>query len=221
MTRSAGLDLELLPEDVGVEGHAGLPAAQPAPHERRSTARSFALAVAPAAREAPPRRWSSRAMKKDRAGGKVFIDWSQNAGFKTTICAYSLRARPASDRVDPGDLGRGRGGRRRRAAVVRGRRRARSGSPTRATSSPPSPPCSRTSRPPPDRRAGATRNRRWCRFGSASATPVGGWGRSSWAGWADFATGVGGRLGSRQRRRLGGWGRARREPRLPVALGGG
>ncbi|OWY62795.1 hypothetical protein B7486_56510, partial [cyanobacterium TDX16] len=25
---------------------------------------------------------------------KVFIDWSQNSRHKTTICAYSLRARP-------------------------------------------------------------------------------------------------------------------------------
>jgi AcrR family transcriptional regulator len=33
------------------------------------------------------------AMKKDLRKGKVFIDWSQNAGFKTTICTYSLRAR--------------------------------------------------------------------------------------------------------------------------------
>jgi len=26
--------------------------------------------------------------------GKVLIDWSQNSRHKTTICAYSLRARP-------------------------------------------------------------------------------------------------------------------------------
>ena len=55
----------------------------------------------------------------------MFIDWSQNSRHKTTICAYSLRARPAPDGVDAGHVGRGRGGRRRRAAVVRGRRRAR------------------------------------------------------------------------------------------------
>jgi bifunctional non-homologous end joining protein LigD len=24
----------------------------------------------------------------------VFVDWSQNADFKTTVCVYSLRARP-------------------------------------------------------------------------------------------------------------------------------
>ncbi|MFN2505486.1 MAG: hypothetical protein ABR540_14875, partial [Acidimicrobiales bacterium] len=26
--------------------------------------------------------------------GKVFIDWSQNDDSKTTVCVYSLRARP-------------------------------------------------------------------------------------------------------------------------------
>ena len=33
-------------------------------------------------------------MRKDLRGGKVFIDWSQNDEHKTTICVYSLRARP-------------------------------------------------------------------------------------------------------------------------------
>lgn len=33
------------------------------------------------------------AMKKALRGGKVFIDWSQNADFKTTVGAYSLRAK--------------------------------------------------------------------------------------------------------------------------------
>jgi bifunctional non-homologous end joining protein LigD len=32
--------------------------------------------------------------KKEIRKGKVLIDWSQNAYFKTTVCAYSLRARP-------------------------------------------------------------------------------------------------------------------------------
>ncbi len=43
-------------------------------------------------REAPERVVST--MRKDRRRGKVFIDWSQNARHKTTVCAYSLRARP-------------------------------------------------------------------------------------------------------------------------------
>ena len=33
-------------------------------------------------------------MTKSRRGGKVLIDWSQNDAKKTTVCAYSLRARP-------------------------------------------------------------------------------------------------------------------------------
>ena len=32
-------------------------------------------------------------MAKGKRTGKVFIDWSQNDDFKTTVCAYSLRAR--------------------------------------------------------------------------------------------------------------------------------
>jgi bifunctional non-homologous end joining protein LigD len=31
-------------------------------------------------------------MSKAKRGGKVFVDWSQNADFKTTVCVYSLRA---------------------------------------------------------------------------------------------------------------------------------
>jgi bifunctional non-homologous end joining protein LigD len=33
-------------------------------------------------------------MRKSLRKNKVFIDWSQNSRHKTTICAYSLRARP-------------------------------------------------------------------------------------------------------------------------------
>ena len=33
-------------------------------------------------------------MKKSVRGGKVFVDWSQNTSFKTTVNVYSLRARP-------------------------------------------------------------------------------------------------------------------------------
>jgi bifunctional non-homologous end joining protein LigD len=32
-------------------------------------------------------------MKKSLRPGKVFIDWSQNSRHKTTVAAYSLRAR--------------------------------------------------------------------------------------------------------------------------------
>ena len=33
-------------------------------------------------------------MKKSLRRGKVFVDWSQNTEFKTTVCVYSLRALP-------------------------------------------------------------------------------------------------------------------------------
>ena len=33
-------------------------------------------------------------MKKSLRGGKVFVDWSQNTSFKTTVNVYSLRALP-------------------------------------------------------------------------------------------------------------------------------
>ncbi|HEX9766194.1 MAG TPA: non-homologous end-joining DNA ligase [Nitriliruptorales bacterium] len=33
-------------------------------------------------------------MAKDQRKGRVFVDWSQNHLTKTTVCAYSLRARP-------------------------------------------------------------------------------------------------------------------------------
>jgi bifunctional non-homologous end joining protein LigD len=33
-------------------------------------------------------------MKKSLRDGKVLVDWSQNSRHKTTVCAYSLRARP-------------------------------------------------------------------------------------------------------------------------------
>jgi bifunctional non-homologous end joining protein LigD len=33
-------------------------------------------------------------MARDQRPGRVFVDWSQNAFHKTTVCVYSLRARP-------------------------------------------------------------------------------------------------------------------------------
>ena len=33
-------------------------------------------------------------MKRELRGGKVYVDWQQNEDFKTTVSAYSLRARP-------------------------------------------------------------------------------------------------------------------------------
>jgi bifunctional non-homologous end joining protein LigD len=55
--------------------------------------KDFALTVAQLLeRQSPDLVVSS--MKKELRGGKVFIDWSQNDQHKTTVCVYSLRARP-------------------------------------------------------------------------------------------------------------------------------
>jgi len=59
-------------------------------HEHAS---SFAHAVGQAIEKHHPELALTN-MKKSLRPGKVFIDWSQNSRHKTTIAAYSLRARP-------------------------------------------------------------------------------------------------------------------------------
>jgi bifunctional non-homologous end joining protein LigD len=56
------------------------------------TTKPFALAVAQALERAEPDLVISR-MTKSLRTGKVFVDWSQNTASKTTVAAYSLRAR--------------------------------------------------------------------------------------------------------------------------------
>lgn len=58
-----------------------------------AAASSFALAVAQVMERHHGDRVLSN-MSRDLRRGKVFIDWSQNSRHKTTIAAYSLRARP-------------------------------------------------------------------------------------------------------------------------------
>ena len=52
----------------------------------------FAKAVAELVTQQIPNRALSQ-MAKARRRGKVFIDWSQNSDFKTTVCVYSIRAK--------------------------------------------------------------------------------------------------------------------------------
>jgi bifunctional non-homologous end joining protein LigD len=52
----------------------------------------FAKALAELASQQMPDRVVSE-MAKVRRRGKVFIDWSQNSDFKTTVCVYSMRAK--------------------------------------------------------------------------------------------------------------------------------
>lgn len=54
--------------------------------------RPFARAVAEFLERAHPDEVVSK-MAKPARKAKVFIDWSQNADFKTTVCVYSLRAK--------------------------------------------------------------------------------------------------------------------------------
>ena len=54
--------------------------------------KGFALAVGRLLAEAAPKRVTI-AMAKDQRDSKVFVDWSQNDRHKTTVAAYSLRAR--------------------------------------------------------------------------------------------------------------------------------
>ena len=53
----------------------------------------FALALGQILADAAPERVTT-VMAKERRPGRVFVDWSQNDRHKTTVAAYSLRARP-------------------------------------------------------------------------------------------------------------------------------
>lgn len=55
--------------------------------------KSFSLALAQILERAHPKAVVSN-MAKEQRRGKVLIDWSQNDEHKTTVCVYSLRARP-------------------------------------------------------------------------------------------------------------------------------
>ena len=57
------------------------------------TTKRFALALGRILADAAPKQVTV-AMAKEQRGGKVFVDWSQNDRHKTTVAAYSLRARP-------------------------------------------------------------------------------------------------------------------------------
>ncbi|HLE46962.1 MAG TPA: ATP-dependent DNA ligase, partial [Candidatus Thermoplasmatota archaeon] len=55
--------------------------------------KDFSLRVASALERAHPQLVTTK-MRKDVRTGKVLIDWSQNHPTKTTVCVYSLRAKP-------------------------------------------------------------------------------------------------------------------------------
>lgn len=87
----AGVGLDLLAKTSGSKGlQLYVPLNTPHTHDHAS---SFAHAVAQVLEKHRNDQVTSVMAKKVRAN-KVFIDWSQNSRHKTTIAAYSLRARP-------------------------------------------------------------------------------------------------------------------------------
>jgi bifunctional non-homologous end joining protein LigD len=77
---------------VKTSGGKGLHLAMPVRGATADEAKEFARALGEALAKEDPKRVTTN-MAKDQRRGRVFIDWSQNDRHKTTVCAYSLRAR--------------------------------------------------------------------------------------------------------------------------------
>ncbi len=87
-----GLGLSCLAKTSGSKGlQLYLPVNRPGLTHARAS--EFALTVARAMEKHHGDRVVS-SMRKDLRAHKVLIDWSQNSRHKTTVCVYSLRARP-------------------------------------------------------------------------------------------------------------------------------
>ena len=85
------LDLIAVVKTSGSKGlHLSVPIATGTADD--DATKGFALALGRLLAEAAPKRVTI-AMAKDQRGAKVFVDWSQNDRHKTTVAAYSLRAR--------------------------------------------------------------------------------------------------------------------------------
>lgn len=78
---SKGLQVYVPLNTTGAEAHT---------HEECS---AFALAVGQLLEQREPA-GVTVTMAKSARPGRVFVDWSQNAFHKTTVCVYSMRARP-------------------------------------------------------------------------------------------------------------------------------
>jgi bifunctional non-homologous end joining protein LigD len=88
--RLAELGLPSTPVLSGSKGlHLYARLSEPAPSDEAS---ALAKDVAEQLQREHPRLVTAT-MAKARRTGKVFFDWSQNAGSKTTVCPYSLRGR--------------------------------------------------------------------------------------------------------------------------------
>jgi bifunctional non-homologous end joining protein LigD len=83
------LKLQSFAKTSGNKGlHVYVPLNTPAMFEQT---KDFARAVAGIFERRHPNQITSN-MSKSLRPGRIFIDWSQNDSFKTTVCAYSLRA---------------------------------------------------------------------------------------------------------------------------------
>jgi len=84
------MGLRSFPKVSGGKGlHLYVPLNTPVTFDRT---KPFARAIAQTLERDDPKRITSK-MRKDLRKNKVFVDWSQNDKHKTTVCAYSLRAR--------------------------------------------------------------------------------------------------------------------------------
>lgn len=91
----ASADLEAVAKTSGSKGlqvYVPLNAVDDDAHTHEECA-AFALAVGQLLERRHPKGVTTTMAKVERPG-RVFVDWSQNAHHKTTVCAYSLRARP-------------------------------------------------------------------------------------------------------------------------------
>jgi bifunctional non-homologous end joining protein LigD len=85
------LEMEAFPKTSGSKGmQVYVPLNTPVTYEDTKT---FALGIAQLLERRMPKLAVSN-MSKALRRGKVFVDWSQNDEHKTTVCVYSLRARP-------------------------------------------------------------------------------------------------------------------------------
>lgn len=85
-----GLGLSALVKTSGSKGlHLAVPIRNATAEETKGFARTLGQLLA---KEDPER--VTIVMARDARHGKVFVDWSQNDRHKTTVSAYSLRARP-------------------------------------------------------------------------------------------------------------------------------
>ena len=87
----SAIGLEMFAKTSGSKGlQLYVPLNSPHTHDHCS---DFARAAGQVLEQRSPKTVTTTMAKSERTG-RVFIDWSQNSRHKTTVCAYSLRARP-------------------------------------------------------------------------------------------------------------------------------